>query len=481
MAGEGHSPLQEILVELRQLRDEVAVLRAENAVLREENARLKVENQGLKDRVRRLEDEVLSARRASKRQAAPHRRDERVPEGERKSPGRKPGHDPAYRKPPEDVDVDRVVDLPLSGCPCCGGVLEDIQEHTQYVLDLPKIRPVVEKHITYSGQCVRCGVRRRSRSPLIPTTATGAAGTLVGPYAAALATYLRTRLGAPLAKIADLFSQVLALPLSAAGVLSVLKRAADSLEPTYQDLERLIRSSPVAHADETGWRIAGESAWAWVFTAPNMTYFTIARRRGHQVAVEVLGADYSGCLVTDFMAAYDKVPAETKAKCLAHLLRTLKEVERLQTRGAVRYPRAVRLLFQDALALGKVRAQLCPDEFDALRTELEARLDALLDWKITEPKNRRIQKRLRKHRGHLLTFLHLPNVDPTNNLAERQLRPFVLQRKISAGNRSDWGARLHSVLMSVYATCRQNSRDFIDVVREALQAGGVLQIVTVPP
>lgn len=464
--------LQDVLAELRDLRTEVVDLRAENA-------RLKVENQGLKDRVRRLEDELISARRASKRQAAPHRRDKRVPEGERKSSGRKPGHEATFKEPP--AEIDRVVETPLSGCPCCGGVLIDIQEHAQYILDLPDVRPVVEKHITYSGHCSRCGVRRRSRSPLLPSTAAGAAGTMIGPYAGALATYLRTRLGAPFAKIADLFKDVLRLPLSPAGVLSVVKRAAESLEPTYQDLERLIRKSPVAHADETGWRIAGESAWAWVFTAPHVTYFTIARRRGHEVVLEVLGSEFCGCLVTDFMAAYDKVPAGTKAKCLAHFIRTLKEVEALQTRGGVRFPRAVRRLFQDAIALGKVRGELEAGEFEGLRSELERRLDALLEWRLTEAKNRRIQKRIRKHRQHLLTFLYLDYVEPTNNLAERQIRPLVLQRKISAGNRSEWGAHLHSVLMSVYATCRQSGRDFIDAVRAALQSGGEAQTVSVPP
>jgi transposase len=473
MPQEGQPTLQDVLSELRQVREELAEVR-------EENARLKVENQGLKDRVRRLEDELISARRAAKRQAAPHRRETRVPEEQRKRPGRQPGHDPAFRRPPEEVD--RVVEIPLSGCPCCGGGLEDIQEHTQYILELPEIRPVVEKHITYSGHCARCGVRQRSRSPLVASGATGAAGTIVGPYATAVASYLRSRLGATLTKISDLFGDLLSLPLSPAGVLSVLKRAAESLEPTYQDLERLIRTSPVTHADETGWRIAGENAWAWVFTAPKVTYFTIARRRGHEVALQVLGANFSGCLVTDFMAAYDKVPAATKAKCLAHLLRTLKEIEALQTAGAVRYPRAVRALFQEALALKKVMDQIEPQEFERLRSELESRLDALVSASITEPKNLRIQKRLRKHRQHLLTFLHLPDVEPTNNLAERQIRPLVLQRKISAGNRSEWGAQLHSILMSVYATCRQNGRDFLDAVREAVQGGGdVIQLLPGPP
>jgi transposase len=219
-----------------------------------------------------------------------------------------------------------------------------------------------------------------------------------------------------------------------------------------------------------------------VFTSPKVTYFTIARRRGHEVVLKVLGSEFSGCLVTDFMGAYDKVPAATKSKCVAHLIRTLKEIEQLQTRGAVRFPRIVKALFQEAIALKRVGESLAPEEYERLCSEMEGRLDALLTANITEPKNLRIQKRLRKHRKHMLTFLYLAEVDPTNNLAERQIRPLVLQRKISAGNRSDWGTQIHSILMSVYATCRQNGRDFLDAVREAVQGGGgIVQLLPSPP
>lgn len=182
------------------------------------------------------------------------------------------------------------------------------------------------------------------------------------------------------------------------------------------------------------------------------------------------------------MAAYDKVPAATKAKCVAHLVRTLKEIEKLQSRGALRFPRLVKALFQEAIALKKVRESLEPEEYGRLCSGMEGRLDVLLTAKITEPKNLRIQKRLRKHRKHMLTFLYLAEVEPTNNLAERQIRPLVLQRKISAGNRSDWGAEIHSIIMSVYATCRQNGRDFLDAVRQAVQGGGgIVQLLATPP
>ena len=62
-------------------------------------------------------------------------------------------------------------------------------------------------------------------------------------------------------------------------------------------------------------------------------------------------------------------------------------------------------------------------------------------------------------------------VDPTNNLAERQLRPAVIARKLSCGNKTDTGKVTFEVLASLSATCRQQGRSFIDLVAECMQLG----------
>src|SRR5262249_8980019 len=110
-----------------------------------------------------------------------------------------------------------------------------------------------------------------------------------------------------------------------------------------------------------------------------------------------------------------------------------------------------------ALALRDQKAKLLPETFAGQATEIEQRLDALIDEKrrLTDPDNRRIAKRLRKPREHWLRFLYVEGLDATNNRAERMLRPAVITRKASGCNRSEGGAETHSILASVLVTCRR--------------------------
>ena len=132
-------------------------------------------------------------------------------------------------------------------------------------------------------------------------------------------------------------------------------------------------------------------------------------------------------------------------------------------------PSATLAINAKAIELKKQGAELVPEEYAARVGEIHQRLDELLAKDVIEPKNLRLARRMIKHREHLLTFLDYDAVDPTNNQAERQIRPFVLQRKISAGNRSEHGAWMHSVLSSVMATAYQQGLSFVQVVLGALQ------------
>lgn len=434
--------------------------------LEAEVASLRAENSKLRERVSELESELAQEQRNGKRQAAPFRRRTRKPKSEHKPSGRPPGHDPARRAEPEHVD--ETVHAPLGEC-CfdCRGSFVDCAQHVHYVIDIPQVLPIVTKYITESGTCSRCGQRWNSHPPGLPSFATGAAGIMLGHRATALAAQMRTQLGVPLRKIANFFGQVFALPVSHGGVLGLLKRAKKALEPTRNRLVEQLRTSSRVCVDETGWRMANESAWAWVFTNSDTTCYVVDKGRGSGVVLSLLGSDFKGVLQSDCFLAYLPLPYK-KAKCLAHILKALKEVEALQTKGAVRFSRKAVKLLKDAILYERHREQLGSDLYKALCFYLEERLDRLLAWKITDPKNLKLAKRLRRYRSEWFTFLYQEDVEPTNNLAERQIRPFVLQRKISAGNRSEWGAALQAQIMSVFSTAVQRGVNFIDLLLRAL-------------
>jgi hypothetical protein len=184
----------------------------------------------------------------------------------------------------------------------------------------------------------------------------------------------------------------------------------------------------------------------------------------------VLGKDFGGVLVSDCFLAYDPLNF-AKQKCLAHLLRTCSEIERAKTRGAVRFSRRVAALLRRAMALKRRRGALSPHGYAVARGRLHAELDRLLAGDFTDADNARLAKRLRKHRDHLLRFLDHEGLDATNNLAERELRPAVIARKLSAGNRTEAGAETHAVLASVLQTCRRRGRDVLGAVVALLRHG----------
>jgi hypothetical protein len=158
-------------------------------------------------------------------------------------------------------------------------------------------------------------------------------------------------------------------------------------------------------------------------------------------------------------------------KCLAHLLKTCGEIERSKTRGAVRFSRRVAALLRKAMALKRRRGAIGDHGYAVLRGKVHAELDRLLAGTYTDPDNARLAKRLRKQREHLLRFLDHDGLDATNNLAEREIRPAVIARKLSAGNRTEAGAETHAVLASVLRTCRRQGRDILRALEELLHQG----------
>jgi transposase len=254
------------------------------------------------------------------------------------------------------------------------------------------------------------------------------------------------------------------------------RRLAQQARSAYLNLIDVLRECAVVHSDETGWRIGLLSAWLWVFTNQHITVYTIRASRGHDVVVEILGQTFKGVLVSDCFVAYDDHALQDwlKQKCIGHLLRNLRDMEESKAGGAVRFAREVTALLRRALALKVAKPNLPPEDFAQQAAQLEAELDTLIAprRRLTDPDNARLAKRLRKQRAHVLRFLYMDGLEPTNNQAERQLRPGVIIRKTSGCNRTDGGAEAHSILGSILATCRQQAIPILDYLVKLQQYGG---------
>jgi transposase len=459
------SPTQETSLNQRltELERKQAELELELVRERAENQRLRVNQMRLQRLLEQLREENEKLKREGLRQATPFARRKRVEA--RKKPGRKAGQGRfAHRAKPERVDRTRKAFL--HGCPECGGRLKEIRRHEQYVIDLPTPHLITTRYITQSGYCPTCQRRVRSHHPEQTSEATGAAGVQVGPRAKALAADLKHRLGGSYGKVSETLKDAFGLQVDRSAWCQADLKLAEKARPVYEDLVDLIRRSSVVHVDETGWRIDTLAGWLWVFANADASVYTIADNRSSDVVVEILGKSFPGILVSDGLRVYDekRLNEWLKQKCLAHLLRDLKEMEEVKRGGALHFARDGTALLKAALALKKDKPTLAPEEFAGRARELEERLDSLIARKryLTDADNHRFARRLHRHREHLLRFLYVDELDATNNLAERQLRPAVITRKTNGCNRSKGGAEVHSILASVLATARQHSIPILD-------------------
>jgi len=436
----------------------------------------------LEARLAEMERRFEELERRASRGAAPFARPESKRSPSPKRPGRKGGHVGACRIRPPEETVDRRIEAPLTRCPHCGGALapetDEILEQT--LIEAPPVRPHVIRLVTHRNLCRGCGRRVASTHPLQVSTAGGAAGAHLGPRALALAASLNKGLGLTMRKTCAVLRDLVGIGLSPGGLAQALARMAGRLAPAYDALLDTVKAEPVLHTDETSWWVGRSGFGLWVLTNRAGTCYRVVPARSRAEAEALLG-DYRGVLVSDCLNIYDELTPR-QHKCYAHHLKEIGKALQDPKVRASPYPRELRALLAGAMALKAEMACLPAAEVARMRQALEANADRLLGPPRTEahagadaaPAEEKLRQRLRKQRDHLFTFLDHEAVDATNNLAERQLRPAVISRKLSCGNKTERGARTWQVLASLAATCRQTGSSFADFLVPRLTLSPVL-------
>lgn len=380
-----------------------------------------------------------------------------------KKPGRKAGHAGNRRPAPERIDQRQ--EHRAACCPHCHGRLTRCtQTRTRYTEDIPQdIQPVVTEHVIHRDWCPRC---RRSVEPRVPDALPGSQ---IGNRVLALSAWLHYGQGQTLDHIVEVFNCHLHFQLTPGGLVQQWYRLQEILYPWYEQLHHQALESAVLNADETGWRVGGQGHWLWCFTTPRLTCYLIDRRRGRPVVARFFRRAFRGTLVTDFWGPYNAVVCGARQVCLAHLLRDLEHVERYKSPSPQwpEFAKKLRRLVRDGIRLSRWEDRGLP-EYARRRDRLHTRLDELMATPWEDTQARRLLKRFRRHRADLLTFLDDPAVPFDNNAAERAIRPAVIIRKNSYGNRSARGADTQAVLMSVYRTLKQGGHDPLKTIADGL-------------
>lgn len=381
----------------------------------------------------------------------------------RKKPGAKEGHAGARRKTP--VKIDDRVEHRLEVCPCCSGELQRCRRtRTRIIEDIPKeITPVVTEHTIHRDYCPAC---KKHVEPVVPDAMPNAT---LGHHVIGLSSWFHYGLGITIGQVQEILGAHLHTQITAGGLLDGWRRLAETLFPWYEQIAHEARAGAVLHADETGWRVDGQTWWLWCFTTPCDCYYLIDRSRGAAALQKFFIETYQGTLVTDFWAAYDSLFVGDSQKCLPHLLRELLKVDdRNDDPEWQSFSKQLKRLIRDGLRLRK-RSDFTTERYASRIGLINRRLWKLADGIYQDPDARRLGERLSKYRDCLFTFLDTPGVPPDNNHAERMIRPAVVIRKNSLCNRSESGAATQAVLMSIYRTLKLRGLDATAAIAEALR------------
>jgi len=454
-----------------------------NAELRRQVAEQERQIASLKRQVEELKKLVEELRRRGKRQAAPFSKGQ--PSDDPKRPGRKAGDQygqQATRALPERVDETIVVECPLY-CEHCQGKVTLEGEAPQYQIDLPEIRPRTTEFILQYGKCSQCGREVVGRHPRQTSQAFRVGSVQFGPGVLGFAAWLNKVGGLSYGKVAALLKELAGLEVSRSALCRALLRMGRKLEPLYKELKAKIRSSPVVYPDETGWREGGHSVWLWVFTNRSETVYSIQPGRGFAEASEVLSEGYAGVLVADGWAPYQKFEEATHQTCLAHLLRRCDEMLEEATGSAARFPRAVKEILQSAFTVRDQRdaGEISGEALEKAKEELESQMDRRLSGQFTNPSNQRLAQHLIHHQDQLFLFLEREDVEATNWPAEQAIRPAVVNRKTSGGNRTPEGSKAQSVLMSVLRTLQQHQASLLEILPRLLRSPQSLRLDAILP
>jgi transposase len=384
---------------------------------------------------------------------------------ERRARKRRRGHDGvSRRRQPSDVTVR----CRPTTCDGCGGPLPLSGQRRvgrSQVVELPPIQPVVVEAWQYAARCRGCGHRTKGAYPagLEPTRT-------FGPQIEALLGYFHERHHVGYERLVEVCRDVFGVSISEGEIDHALRHLAERARPAYEAIGAEVRAGPVIGSDETSARVAGKTAWQWVFQTPEASYHVIVPRRNAEVIAAFLGETRPEGWVSDLWSPQLQVDAETHQLCLAHQIRNLTYA--VEADGYVGLVWAVELrhLFGRAIRLHQIRATLTPLQYTRRRRRIENAVDRLV-FRTFLPEQpdtsnaRRLQARYQEHRASLFVFFDRPDVPPTNNGSEQDLRPSVIHRRVTGGFRSQLGADASAIFTSLLTTARKRGQNLFEALR----------------
>ena len=411
--------------------------------------------------IHELQRQIEELRRKDKRSAAPFSKGQRQKNPKR--PGRKPGQGAFTRRPGPPAAASGVppVDVPVAEtrCPFCGGSLEREEPEEASVTDMPAApEPEVRLFKVHVCRCQKCGRKTRGKHPDVAASQYGATAHRLGPRIKAVAHALHYGHGVPVRRLPAILREMTGIAITQSALTQdALKQAAGPVGAAYRELRQQVRHAPVTYTDDTSWRVGGDGAYWMAFDTDQQTVYQIRPQHGNQQVRELIPGDYRGTLVTDRFSSYEaqELAGVAQHKCLSHLIRNVAEVVQSKTGRAKVFGSELKALLQDANALWRQQRTGTVSGLAAQSEKIEQELTYLLRRRrLRDVDNQRLLDGigLQHDRQRVLNFLYHPEVEPTNNRAERALRPAVIARKVSHCSKNQRGAEAFAAFTSVART-----------------------------
>jgi hypothetical protein len=381
------------------------------------------------------------------------------PENQNKRGGAKKGHAGHGRQGFDEDQADRVVSLESevgNRCPQCGGPLENRGTETRSVVEMPPLQPERTLYVLPKQYCPRC------RRAFQPRPAGVLPKSLFGNQWVATAASMHYLHGVPMGRICD------QLGIGLGALIEILHRLAKLFASIPSHFIEQYRQAPVKHADETRWPNDGHQGYVWLFATVKISIFLFRETRSSTVAQEVFGdKPLPGTLVVDRYKVYNKAPCALQY-CYSHLLRGVEDLEK-EFSEVDEVKSFVGILASLLATAMHLRSLPIPDaQFYKQATEVKTQIMEAVHAPAQHLAIRRIQEIFHDNEDRMYRWADDRQIPADNNLAERDLRPTVIARKVSFGSQSEAGANTRSILMTVLHTLKKRASDPCATLKTAL-------------
>ncbi|MBU4242672.1 MAG: IS66 family transposase [Nanoarchaeota archaeon] len=369
------------------------------------------------------------------------------------------GHKGVTRQTPEPTEFKS---LSLDCCPHCQNHLGKPKRIEKRIIEeIPDPQPlrIIEFSIPHY-YCSYCNTEVIATDSELPKV-----GNLGNNLQAQIA-LMRYEDRLPHRKIANTLNRQYGLLLTPATIFDVTRRVCDQLLEIYNNFKQEMRNASQLNADETGAKVNGLKHWFWVFMSLTTVLFCLRKKRDYKVIIEVLGNDYGGILTCDGLKQYAKVIKRIQ-RCWAHLIREAKFfAQKYEGQARVLYNSLCELFVKIKSVNVETTIEVRNKIFNDCIRDMQSYINTARSYKELKKFAVTIENGLHQW----FTCILYPEIEPTNNRAERELREFVVQRKIFGSLRSEKGMIITETIMSVLATWKIRNLNTYSMLRATLSS-----------